>query len=135
MTDSVPKDGDTIHIGNTMHMMGDTLCIRARMARRPAIILHILGVLLLSASASAAQEGGAATAQPCVGDNGGVTLPPGFCATVFADNVGHARQMVVAPNGVLYVNTWSGPIIATTRRPRAASFSLCKTPPAMDAPT
>jgi hypothetical protein len=28
---------------------------------------------------------------------------------VFADNVGHARQMVVAPNGVVYVNTWSGP--------------------------
>jgi glucose/arabinose dehydrogenase len=27
---------------------------------------------------------------------------------VFADNIGHARQMVVAPNGVLYVNTWSG---------------------------
>jgi glucose/arabinose dehydrogenase/mono/diheme cytochrome c family protein len=92
-----------------MHMMRDTLCIRARMARRPAIILHILGVLLLSASASAAQEGGAAAAQPCAGDNGGITLPPGFCATVFADNVGHARQMVVAPNGVVYVNTWSGP--------------------------
>src|SRR5262245_16240574 len=103
MTGSVPKDG------NTMHMMRDTLCIRARMARRPAIILHILGVLLLSASASAAQERGAAAAQPCAGDNGGITLPPGFCATVFADNVGHARQMVVAPNGVVYVNTWSGP--------------------------
>jgi glucose/arabinose dehydrogenase len=101
MTDSVPKDG------NTMHMMRDTLCIRARMARRPAIILHVLGVLLLSASASAAQEG-AAAAPPCAGDNGGITLPPGFCATVFADNVGHARQMVVAPNGVVYVNTWSG---------------------------
>ena len=33
---------------------------------------------------------------------------PGFCATVFADHIGHARQMVFAPNGVLYVNTWSG---------------------------
>src|ERR1700720_1484264 len=44
----------------------------------------------------------------CGGDNGGITLPPGFCATVFADNIGHPRQMVVAPNGVLYVNTWSG---------------------------
>jgi hypothetical protein len=27
---------------------------------------------------------------------------------VFADNIGHARQLVVAPNGVVYVNTWSG---------------------------
>jgi hypothetical protein len=68
-------------------------------------------MLLLSASPSAAQDAGrtaAAAARPCAGDNGGITLPPGFCATVFADNVGHARQMVVAPNGVVYVNTWSG---------------------------
>src|SRR5258708_4223914 len=41
-------------------------------------------------------------------DNAGITLSPGFCATVFADNLGHVRHMVVAPDGVLYVNTWSG---------------------------
>ena len=45
---------------------------------------------------------------PCPGDNGGLTLSPGFCATVFADHLGHARHLVVAPNGVVYVNTWSG---------------------------
>lgn len=39
-------------------------------------------------------------------DNGGITLPPGFSASVFADNLGHARHLVVAPNGVVYVNTW-----------------------------
>jgi glucose/arabinose dehydrogenase len=44
----------------------------------------------------------------CGGDNGGITLPPGFCATIFADNLGHARQMAFGPNGVLYLNTWSG---------------------------
>jgi len=38
----------------------------------------------------------------------GLDLPPGFCATVFADDIGHARHLVVAPNGVVYVNTWSG---------------------------
>jgi hypothetical protein len=38
----------------------------------------------------------------------GLTLPAGFCATVFADGVGHARHLVVAPSGVVYVNTWSG---------------------------
>ena len=27
---------------------------------------------------------------------------------MFADGIGHARHMVVAPDGVLYVNTWSG---------------------------
>ena len=46
--------------------------------------------------------------QVCAGDNGGITLPAGFCATVFADNIGHARHLVAAPNGVVYVNTWSG---------------------------
>ena len=44
----------------------------------------------------------------CSHDDSGLELPPGFCATVFADGVGHARHLVVAPNGVVYVNTWSG---------------------------
>src|SRR2546430_6762555 len=48
------------------------------------------------------------TKPTCADDNGGITLPAGFCATVFADNIGHARHLVVAPNGVVYVNTWSG---------------------------
>jgi glucose/arabinose dehydrogenase/mono/diheme cytochrome c family protein len=46
--------------------------------------------------------------QACPSDDSGLTLPAGFCATVFADDIGHARHMVVAPSGVLYVNTWSG---------------------------
>jgi|GEM_PF-1158509 len=41
-------------------------------------------------------------------DDSGLQLSPGFCATVFADDIGHARHMVAGPNGVLYVNTWSG---------------------------
>ena len=63
------------------------------------------------AAAALLAVGAAAFAQPapsCPADNGGITLPSGFCATIFADNLGHARHMVVAPNGVLYVNTWSG---------------------------
>src|SRR6202165_1039399 len=46
--------------------------------------------------------------QACPNDDSGLQLPPGFCATVFADDVGHARHMVAGPSGVLYVNTWSG---------------------------
>jgi glucose/arabinose dehydrogenase/mono/diheme cytochrome c family protein len=46
--------------------------------------------------------------QACPNDDSGLTLPSGFCATIFADGVGHARHMVAAPSGVLYVNTWSG---------------------------
>jgi glucose/arabinose dehydrogenase/mono/diheme cytochrome c family protein len=43
----------------------------------------------------------------CPNDDSGLTLPTGFCATVFADDIGHARHVVVAPNGVVYVNTWA----------------------------
>src|SRR5437660_487169 len=46
--------------------------------------------------------------QACPNDDSGLQLPGGFCATIFADGIGHARHMVVAPSGVLYVNTWSG---------------------------
>src|SRR5690348_8164644 len=49
-----------------------------------------------------------AAAHACAGDNGGLTLLPGFCASVFADQIGHARHMAVAPDGTVYVNTWSG---------------------------
>jgi glucose/arabinose dehydrogenase/mono/diheme cytochrome c family protein len=70
----------------------------------------IIALLLATGSSSAAQEGNTAPArtEACADDNGGITLPSGFCATVFADNIGHARHLVVAPNGVVYVNTWSG---------------------------
>ena len=44
----------------------------------------------------------------CAETDTGITLPNGFCATLFADKVGHARQLVVAPDGTVYVNTWSG---------------------------
>jgi glucose/arabinose dehydrogenase len=53
---------------------------------------------------------GSATTPPrehtCDEDNGSITLPSGFCATVFADNIGHARHIAVAPSGDVYVNTW-----------------------------
>jgi len=68
-----------------------------------------LGSSLLAArgrfnSAAAAENKSLA----CPNDDSGLKLPAGFCATVFADGIGHARHMVVAPSGVLYVNTWSG---------------------------
>ena len=39
----------------------------------------------------------------CDADNGGITLPQGFCALVVADSLGPARHFVVAPNGDLFV--------------------------------
>jgi len=75
--------------------------------------------LLCSAAAAACAIGLAApthtlaadaapNASSCKGDDSGLSLPAGFCATIFADGIGHARHMVVADSGVVYVNTWSG---------------------------
>ena len=60
-------------------------------------------------SARSQSNSGKETKTPsCPSDDSGLELPAGFCATVFADGIGHARHMVVAPSGVVYVNTWSG---------------------------
>jgi glucose/arabinose dehydrogenase/mono/diheme cytochrome c family protein len=76
-------------------------------------VAAMLGALCVASSPAWAQHphhGPAATAggHTCPHDDSGLKLPAGFCATVFADGIGHARHMVVAPNGVVYVNTWSG---------------------------
>src|SRR5215472_14780907 len=44
----------------------------------------------------------------CSNDDAGLKLPAGFCASVFADGIGHARHLAVGSNGVVYANTWSG---------------------------
>jgi hypothetical protein len=40
----------------------------------------------------------------CDEGNAGITLPPGFCAAVFADEIGVARHLVVTPNGDVYIS-------------------------------
>jgi glucose/arabinose dehydrogenase/mono/diheme cytochrome c family protein len=80
--------------------------------RRKKLFLLVagLGGVSLLSSAPPAQEKTAPTSSgaACANDDSGLTLPPGFCATIFADGIGHARHMVAAADGVLYVNTWSG---------------------------
>jgi glucose/arabinose dehydrogenase/cytochrome c5 len=61
-------------------------------------------VMLAVATAASARSAEAKCPQP----DSGITLPTGFCATVFADKIGHARQMAVAADGTVFVNTWSG---------------------------
>jgi glucose/arabinose dehydrogenase/mono/diheme cytochrome c family protein len=76
-------------------------------------LLLAAAVLVALAAPAAAQD-----AKPrCDPGNGGITLSPGFCATVFADNIGHARHMAVAPDGTVYVNTWSGRYYGYDRPP------------------
>jgi glucose/arabinose dehydrogenase len=74
----------------------------------------------------AAAGNGAPAASACAGDNGGLTLPPGFCATIFADSIGHARHIVVAPNGDVYVNTWSGQYFGGDKGPPGGYLVLLR---------
>jgi glucose/arabinose dehydrogenase/mono/diheme cytochrome c family protein len=69
---------------------------------RSAALALVATIALFAPGARAESKG------PCDPDNGGLSLSPGFCATVFADNLGHVRHMVVAPDNTLYANTWSG---------------------------
>src|SRR5688572_17152622 len=55
--------------------------------------------LVAAAAALGAQQSRVA----CDANNGGITLPQGFCALVVADSLGPARHFVVAPNGDLFV--------------------------------
>jgi glucose/arabinose dehydrogenase len=62
----------------------------------------------------------AAVAKPpagCDEGNGGIALPAGFCASVFADNLGHTRHIAAGPNGDLYANTWSSKYNQMTNAP------------------
>jgi glucose/arabinose dehydrogenase/mono/diheme cytochrome c family protein len=72
----------------------------------------VLAASCLNSSLALAQNtsdsGTGSRSQACPKDDTGLKLPAGFCATVFADGIGYARHMVVAPNGVVYTNTWSG---------------------------
>jgi glucose/arabinose dehydrogenase/mono/diheme cytochrome c family protein len=67
----------------------------------------LMGALSAPSLTHAAQSG-AGKSQQCPSDQTGLTLPAGFCATIFADDLGHTRHLVVAKNGVVYVNSWSG---------------------------
>ena len=50
---------------------------------------------LLSAHGRSGTLAGALAAA-CPADDSGLQLPPGFCATIFADGIGHARHMAVS---------------------------------------
>jgi glucose/arabinose dehydrogenase/mono/diheme cytochrome c family protein len=71
----------------------------------------VVGAVLLLHEGRTPVEAAPASADAmnaCPSDTSGLKLPAGFCATVFADGIGHARHLAVGSNGVVYVNTWSG---------------------------
>jgi glucose/arabinose dehydrogenase/mono/diheme cytochrome c family protein len=73
------------------------------------------------AGAAAPPAAPAASTGTSACSDAGLKLPPGFCATVFADDLGHARHLVVSAEGVVYVNTWSGRYYGN-RPPPAGGF-------------
>ena len=68
------------------------------------MICSMRRLLIVLLTASAAVSATAQQKQPtaCDPDNGGLTLPQGFCARVIADVAGPARHVAVAPNGDIY---------------------------------
>ena len=80
----------------------------------------VIGSVTAHQSSSTAGSGAGRSA--CPKDDSGLKLPPGFCATVFADGIGHARHLVVAQNGVVYVNTWSSSYYPPNEAPHEGAF-------------
>src|SRR5690625_5106088 len=70
-------------------------------------ILTFLMLLVASGCESAGESDRTETGAEilCHPDNGGLTLPDGFCASVIADNIVPARHLAVASNGDIYLKT------------------------------
>ena len=64
--------------------------------------MHRWLIALLIVCAAATVRAQQNRPNPCDPDNGGLTLPQGFCAKVVADNVGAARHVAVSPSGDIY---------------------------------
>lgn len=77
-------------------------------AARKLPVLSILTVSLMAGCSESAPENEPTQSSVgivCDSDNGGLSLPEGFCASVVADGIGRARHIAVAPNGDIYVKT------------------------------
>lgn len=89
---------------------------RSRTTRTIAASVSALGIVAVAGAFQALGASHVATpteasatgrttkhAPACEAGNGGITLPPGFCATVFADKLGAARHPVAVPSGDVYI--------------------------------
>jgi glucose/arabinose dehydrogenase/mono/diheme cytochrome c family protein len=76
--------------------------------RTTAIFAALTATCALAVANGAYAQGAMPANAACPQDDSGLSLPAGFCASIFADKIGHARHIVVTSDGVVYVNTWSG---------------------------
>jgi glucose/arabinose dehydrogenase/mono/diheme cytochrome c family protein len=81
--------------------------MRSSFVHLPAVVVSLAVIVSSPIYPAAAATVPPDTSANC-SESTGIVLSPGFCASIFADNLGHARHVTVAPNGVVYVNTWSG---------------------------
>jgi glucose/arabinose dehydrogenase len=77
-----------------------------------ASVKHPTWALVVAAAWAALAPAPAAAGPACDPGNGGLALPPGFCALVVVEGLGAARHLAVAPNGDVYVALRSGGIVA-----------------------
>jgi glucose/arabinose dehydrogenase len=88
---------------------------------RPAALLLALAVATVSCNRPDSAKGAAdsttaaAAGQPAA--DPGVTFAPGFTGSIFADSLGLARHVAVAPEGDVYINTWRSPYDTARRIP------------------
>ena len=66
--------------------------------------LALIGAVGCASAPRPEPAASAAVRPPCLPDNGGITLPRGFCATIVADSLPRPRHLAVAPNGDVFVS-------------------------------
>ena len=63
----------------------------------------VFGLPAIAACSAAQMSGSAVSTASCAGD-AGITVPAGFCVSVFADSIAHARYLAIAENGDVFVS-------------------------------
>lgn len=71
-------------------------------------VTKLLALTIACAGSTALLVAQKPSAPACDPGNGGLALPPGFCAKVVADDLGYARNLAVADNGDVYVSIRTG---------------------------
>ncbi|HXW93523.1 MAG TPA: c-type cytochrome [Terriglobales bacterium] len=84
------------------------LCSRRSLIPLTATLVAMGSVSAFDSAQSVSTPSKETRPTSCSNQETGLTLPARFCASIFADGIGHARHLIVAPSGVVYVNTWSG---------------------------
>src|SRR5580698_8887055 len=92
------------------------------------LVLAIMRMLSLTGSAqSEASHAKKPKSGSCTHDDSGLKLPAGFCATVFAEGIGHARHLVVSPSGVVLSTPGPETTMTSTKHMMGVFWSRSRT--------